>query len=80
MVRLPPLYEVGTPAPVTDTAITEEVSPMATPAVCEDVLVHQLVQSLYRVLLLREPDAKGFDAHVKQICGGQPIEDVMRGF
>lgn len=58
----------------------ESVSGMANPAVSEDLLVPQLLQALYRVLLLREPDAKGFDTNMKQIRDGRPIEDVVRQF
>ena len=46
-------------------------------AVVQDI-VPALVRAIYRVLLLREPDAEGLATRIQHLRGGRPIEDVMR--
>jgi len=38
----------------------------------------EIVQALYRVLLLREPDMAGRDVRIAQLLGGRPVEHVIR--
>jgi hypothetical protein len=51
-----------------------------TPAAANDSLARELVRALYRVLLLREPDQRGIDGHVRRLEAGYPVEDVVRQF
>jgi hypothetical protein len=50
------------------------------PAAAKDSLARELVRALYRVLLLREPDQRGIDGHVRRLEAGYPVEDVVRQF
>lgn len=51
----------------------------AAPPAPEDLLALRLVQALYRVLLLREPDKAGLENHLEQIRNGRPIAESIRG-
>jgi hypothetical protein len=54
---------------------------LTSPSVATDnPLILELVRALYRALLLRDPDPRGFAAHVKQVQAGVPVEDLMRRF
>jgi hypothetical protein len=46
----------------------------------EHLLVPQLIRTLYRLLLLREPDANGLKDHVEWMRTGTPVEKIVRGF
>ncbi len=45
----------------------------------EHLLAPQLIRSLYRLLLLREPDTDGLRDHVEWINSGVPIEKIVQG-
>ena len=53
-------------------------SVVATPSGNREVVVGEVVQALYRVLLLREPDPTGFESYTNEIGNGLTIENAMR--
>jgi uncharacterized protein DUF4214 len=59
-------------------AVAPAVSVDAETAAARRPQAEKIVQALYRVLLLREPDMAGGDARIAQLAAGRPVEDVIR--
>lgn len=65
-------------APPDRMQVAETGVAVISPTVSEALSTLQFVRALYRVLLLREPDASGLKTYMQRVQEGRPIEEIMR--